>query len=154
MTEAGVLVCDAQELMRAGLRMVVDGQSDLTVVGEAGDGETAVAQALTLRPDLVLMDVRLPHLDGISAGLGLRRPAPARLNRPSPLTAGLLRPASAAWPSTWAASTPASGCASRRPLAAPPQTAPTSPPGPTPTSPLLAWMNELQAIPTLFGDDI
>ncbi|WP_323138660.1 response regulator [Streptomyces mirabilis] len=87
--------------------MVVDGQSDLTVVGEAGDGETAVAQALTLRPDLVLMDVRLPHLDGISAGLGLRRPAPARLNRPSPLTAGLLRPASAAWPSTWAASTPA-----------------------------------------------
>ncbi|MDT9697984.1 response regulator transcription factor [Streptomyces sp. P17] len=67
MAEAGVLICDDQELMRAGLRMVVDSQSDLTVVGEAGDGETAVAQALTLRPDLVLMAVRLPGLDGISA---------------------------------------------------------------------------------------
>lgn len=76
MTEAGVLVCDAQELMRAGLRMVVDGQSDLTVVGEAGDGETAVAHALTLRPDLVLMDVRLPRLDGISATAQLRAALP------------------------------------------------------------------------------
>lgn len=76
MTEAGVLVCDAQELMRAGLRMVVDSQPDLTVVGEAGDGETAVAQALTLRPDLVLMDVRLPRLDGISATAQLRAALP------------------------------------------------------------------------------
>jgi DNA-binding NarL/FixJ family response regulator len=67
MTEASVLICDEQELMRVGLRMVVDSQADLTVVGEAGDGEAGVAQALTLRPDLVLMDVRLPRLDGISA---------------------------------------------------------------------------------------
>lgn len=67
MTEASVLICDEQELMRVGLHMVVDSQADLTVVGEAGDGEAAVAQALTLRPDLVLMDVRLPRLDGISA---------------------------------------------------------------------------------------
>jgi DNA-binding NarL/FixJ family response regulator len=55
-----VLICDDQEVMRAGLRMVVESQPALTVVGEAGDGEAAVAQALTLRPDLVLMEARPP----------------------------------------------------------------------------------------------
>lgn len=74
--EIGVLICDAQELMRAGLRMVVGSQTDLTVVGEAGDGETAVAQALTLRPDLVLMEARLPRLDGISATAKVRAALP------------------------------------------------------------------------------
>ncbi|GAQ51367.1 LuxR C-terminal-related transcriptional regulator [Streptomyces acidiscabies] len=74
MTEAGVLVCDDQELMRVGLRMVVDGQPDLTVVGEAGDGEAAVAQALTLRPDLVVMG--MPHLDGIAATAQVRAALP------------------------------------------------------------------------------
>jgi len=76
MAEAGVLICDEQELMRAGLCMVVDSQPDLTVVGEAGDGETAVAQALTLRPDLVLMAVRLPRVDGISATAQVRAALP------------------------------------------------------------------------------
>ncbi|MER7564147.1 response regulator [Streptomyces sp. NPDC048523] len=76
MAEAGVLICDDQELMRVGLRMVVDSQPDLTVVGEAGDGETAVAQALALRPDLVLMAVRLPGLDGISATAQVRAALP------------------------------------------------------------------------------
>lgn len=76
MTEAGVLICDAQELMRAGLRGVVDSQTDLTVVGEAGDGETAVAQALALRPDLVVMGVRMPCLDGISATAQVRAELP------------------------------------------------------------------------------
>ncbi|MBE4737802.1 MULTISPECIES: response regulator [Streptomyces] len=76
MAEAGVLICDDQELMRVGLRMVVDSQSDLSVVGEAGDGEAAVAKALTLRPDLVLMDVRLPRLDGISATAQVRAALP------------------------------------------------------------------------------
>ncbi|MEU1932791.1 response regulator [Streptomyces coeruleorubidus] len=76
MAEAGVLICDDQELMRVGLRMVVDSQSDLTVVGEAGDGEEAVAKALTLRPDLILMDVRLPRLDGISATAQVRAALP------------------------------------------------------------------------------
>lgn len=51
MTEVGVLICDDQELMRAGLCKVLDGQSGLTVVVEAEDGESAVAQALVLRPD-------------------------------------------------------------------------------------------------------
>ncbi|MDX2557328.1 response regulator transcription factor [Streptomyces stelliscabiei] len=76
MAEAGVLICDDQELMRVGLRMVVDSQSDLSVVGEAWDGEAAVAKALTLRPDLVLMDVRLPRLDGISATAQVRAALP------------------------------------------------------------------------------
>ncbi|MEV4760923.1 response regulator transcription factor [Micromonospora sp. NPDC049559] len=64
---ARVLICDDQELMRVGLRMVVDSQPDLTVVGEAADGVTAVARATELEPDLVLMDVRMPHLDGVTA---------------------------------------------------------------------------------------
>jgi DNA-binding NarL/FixJ family response regulator len=66
-TPASVLICDDQELMRVGLRMVVDSQPDLTVVGEAADGEAAVARATALRPDLVLMDVRMPRLDGVAA---------------------------------------------------------------------------------------
>ncbi|MGW1675783.1 response regulator, partial [Streptomyces sp. NPDC002324] len=71
-----MLICDGQELMRVGLRRVVDSQSDLTVVGEAGDGEAAVVQALTLRPDLVLMEVRLALLDGISATEQVRAALP------------------------------------------------------------------------------
>ncbi|TDC65955.1 response regulator transcription factor [Micromonospora sp. KC207] len=67
MTAASVLICDDQELIRVGLRMVVDSQPDLTVVGEAADGEAAVAKAVALRPDLVLMDVRMPRLDGVAA---------------------------------------------------------------------------------------
>jgi DNA-binding NarL/FixJ family response regulator len=62
-----VLICDDQELIRMGLRMVVDSQPDLTVVGEAADGEAAIASVAALRPDLVLMDVRMPGLDGLAA---------------------------------------------------------------------------------------
>ena len=64
---ATVLICDDQELMRVGLRMVVDSQPDLTVVGEAADGTSAVARAVELRPDVILMDVRMPNLDGVAA---------------------------------------------------------------------------------------
>ncbi|KAA2254654.1 response regulator transcription factor [Solihabitans fulvus] len=64
---AGVLICDDQELMRVGLRMVVDSQPDLTVVGEAGDGASAVEKAVALRPDVILMDVQMPGFDGIEA---------------------------------------------------------------------------------------
>ena len=62
---ARVLIVDDQELMRVGLRMVVDSQPDLTVVGEAATGAEGVAKAVDLRPDLVLMDVRMPEVDGI-----------------------------------------------------------------------------------------
>lgn len=62
-----VLICDDQELIRMGLRMVIDSQPDLTVVGEAADGDEAIAGVAALEPDLVLMDVRMPGLDGLAA---------------------------------------------------------------------------------------
>ena len=62
-----VLICDDQELVRVGLRMIVDSQPDLDVVAEAGDGAEAVRVAREQRPDLVLMDVRMPVLDGVAA---------------------------------------------------------------------------------------
>ncbi len=62
-----VLLVDDQELMRMGFRMVLGAQEDIDVVGEAGDGERAVALAGELRPDVVLMDVRMPVLDGVEA---------------------------------------------------------------------------------------
>jgi DNA-binding NarL/FixJ family response regulator len=63
----GVLIADDQALMRAGFRMVLEAEPDLEVVGEAADGHEAVAQAARLRPDVVLMDVRMPEMDGIEA---------------------------------------------------------------------------------------
>src|SRR5438132_14424471 len=62
-----VLVVDDQSLVRGGFRMILRAEPDLSVVGEAGDGRQAVAETLRLRPDVVLMDVRMPVLDGIQA---------------------------------------------------------------------------------------
>jgi DNA-binding NarL/FixJ family response regulator len=62
-----VLLVDDQPLLRAGFRMVIESQDDLTVVGEAGDGTEAVRLAAELDPDVVLMDVRMPGMDGIEA---------------------------------------------------------------------------------------
>jgi DNA-binding NarL/FixJ family response regulator len=62
-----VVIADDQELVRAGLRTIIDAEPDLEVVGEAADGEAAVTLALSARPDVVLMDVRMPGLDGIRA---------------------------------------------------------------------------------------
>ncbi len=62
-----VLLADDQELMRMGFRMVMDTQPDLEIVGEAANGLEAVEAARTLEPDVVLMDVRMPELDGVQA---------------------------------------------------------------------------------------
>ena len=64
---ARVLIADDQEMVRAGFRMLLDSQPDIEVVGEAGNGEVALAVARRRRPDVVLMDVRMPVLDGIAA---------------------------------------------------------------------------------------
>ena|SRR5690348_5326161 len=62
-----VLIADDQALVRVGLRKILETEAHTVVVGEAGDGEDAVAEARRLRPDLVLMDIRMPVLDGIAA---------------------------------------------------------------------------------------
>jgi len=62
-----VLIVDDQALVRAGFRMILDAYEDIDVVGEASNGEEAITEALRLRPDVVLMDVRMPTLDGIEA---------------------------------------------------------------------------------------
>ncbi|MFF0745486.1 response regulator [Streptomyces sp. NPDC004111] len=74
-----VLVCDDQVLVRTGLVTIIDAQPDLEVVGECGDGGTAVELVERLRPDVVVMDVRMPVLDGIEA---TRRLAGAAVRNP------------------------------------------------------------------------
>ncbi|HEV6953394.1 MAG TPA: response regulator transcription factor [Promicromonospora sp.] len=75
-----VLVADDEPLVRSGLRLVLDAEPDLEVVGEAGDGARAVELARSLRPDVVCMDVRMPGVDGLRATeLLLRLPDPPRV---------------------------------------------------------------------------
>ena len=74
-----VLVCDDQVLIRTGLVTIIDAQPDLEVVGECGDGQAAIDLSDRLRPDVVVMDVRMPVLDGIEAtrrlaGAGVAQP--------------------------------------------------------------------------------
>jgi DNA-binding NarL/FixJ family response regulator len=63
----GVLLADDDELTRTGLRLIIESDRDLTVVGEAGDGQEAVHLARALRPDVVVMDIRMPAVDGLEA---------------------------------------------------------------------------------------
>src|SRR5690348_14345203 len=62
-----IMLVDDQELLRMGFRMVLDSQPDLEVVAEAGDGREAIALAARHEPDIVLMDVRMPDVDGVVA---------------------------------------------------------------------------------------
>src|SRR3954467_6903687 len=62
-----VLIADDQALVRAGFKMILDAEDDLDVIGEAEDGQQAVEQARRLKPDVVLMDIRMPEIDGIEA---------------------------------------------------------------------------------------
>ena len=75
-----VLVADDQEIVRTGLRMILDAQPGIEVVGEAADGRAAVALARQLRPDVCLFDIRMPAMDGIEATPAARR---ARRRRPA-----------------------------------------------------------------------
>ena len=69
-----VLLVDDQPLLRTGFRMILSAESDLTVVGEAADGASAVELARRLKPDVVLMDIRMPGMDGIQATRALAGP--------------------------------------------------------------------------------
>ncbi|MGY1985678.1 response regulator [Blastococcus sp. SYSU DS0669] len=62
-----VLLVDDQPLLRTGFRLILQTESDIEVVGEAADGEVALAQARALHPDVVLMDIRMPRMDGVEA---------------------------------------------------------------------------------------
>jgi DNA-binding NarL/FixJ family response regulator len=71
MAQVKVLVVDDEWMIRAGLRLLLEGSEDLRVVGEAGNGREALTAASELRPDVVLMDIRMPVLDGLEATAAL-----------------------------------------------------------------------------------
>ncbi|MFF3934621.1 response regulator [Streptomyces phaeofaciens] len=67
MTAIRVLLVDDQPMIRTGFRLILEAEPDIAVVGEAGDGENGVESTRTLQPDVVLMDIRMPHMDGVEA---------------------------------------------------------------------------------------
>jgi DNA-binding NarL/FixJ family response regulator len=69
-----VLLVDDQPLLRTGFRMILSAERDLSIVGEAGDGQSAIDAARKLKPDVVLMDIRMPGMDGIAATRALAGP--------------------------------------------------------------------------------
>ena len=71
-----ILLVDDQELIRLGFRMVLEAEPDMVVIGEASDGRAAIAQVAALQPELVLMDIRMPGLDGIAATEAIVREHP------------------------------------------------------------------------------
>lgn len=76
MSEIRVLIAEDHETVREGLRMIVDAQADMLVVGEAANGRAAITLAQELKPDVLLMDVSMPELNGLKAAAKLKRTAP------------------------------------------------------------------------------
>jgi len=76
MRKIRILLADDHKLMRSGLKALIEQQSDLTVVGEADDGRQAVALAASLKPDLLVMDIGMPNLNGIEAALQITQAHP------------------------------------------------------------------------------
>ncbi|MCO6010421.1 response regulator transcription factor [Actinoallomurus purpureus] len=74
-----VLVADDQDLFRGGFAMILGAQDDITVVGEAADGAEAIAKTVELEPDLVLMDIRMPGVDGVEATAEICRRTAAKV---------------------------------------------------------------------------
>jgi two-component system, NarL family, response regulator NreC len=74
-----ILVADDHAIVRAGLRLLLDEEPDLTVVAEAGDGEEAIAKALELAPDVVLLDVMMPNTNGLEAAKRIRQETSCRI---------------------------------------------------------------------------
>jgi DNA-binding NarL/FixJ family response regulator len=72
-----VLLVDDQSLLRTGFRMILEVESDIEVVGEAADGKSGISMASALHPDVVLMDVRMPGMDGIAATASITAAGPA-----------------------------------------------------------------------------
>jgi DNA-binding NarL/FixJ family response regulator len=71
-----VLLAEDHETVRAGLKLLIDGQPDMVVVGEAGDGESALTQAPALQPDVTVLDVSMPRMNGLAAARALREILP------------------------------------------------------------------------------
>ena len=76
MKKLRILLADDHQVVRDGLRLLIDGQGDMRVIGEAGNGEEALRQARDLKPDVVVMDLSMPKMNGLQATERLRAESP------------------------------------------------------------------------------
>ena len=77
MTKLRILIAEDHETVREGIRLIIDSQDDMQVIGEAGNGREAIRLAQELEPDVLVMDVSMPELNGLKAAAKLKRVAPA-----------------------------------------------------------------------------